>query len=85
MRSLRAILDFHYDAKKVCEIQKARVWENDPELKTVNLNNILNIPQELLEELMEALEENVYVTELTLVNTGILDKGTVEIFQNLLS
>ena len=67
--------------QKVCEIQKARVWENDPELKTVNLNNILNIPQELLEELMEALEENVYVTELTLVNTGILDKGTVEIFK----
>ena len=61
----------------VCEIHKARVWENDPDLKTVNLNNILNIPQELLEELMEALEENVYVTELTLVNTGILDKGTV--------
>ena len=46
-------------------------------MKTVNLNNILNIPQELLEELMEALEENVYVTELTLVNTGILDKGPV--------
>lgn len=52
----------------------ARVWENDPELKIVNLNNILNIPPELLEELMEALEENVYVTELCLVNTGILDK-----------
>ena len=52
----------------------ARVWENDPELKIVNLNNILNIPPELLEELMEALEENVYVTELALVNTGILDK-----------
>ena len=30
---------------------------------------------------MEALEENVYVTELTLVNTGILDKGTVKIFK----
>ena len=43
-------------------------------LKVVNLNNILNIPPELLEELMEALEENVYVTELCLVNTGILDK-----------
>ena len=51
-----------------------RVWENEPELKCVNLNNILNIPPELLEELMEALEENVYVTELNLVNTGILDK-----------
>ena len=78
MRSLhgRERLSFNFDVK-VCEISKARVWENDPELKTVNLNNILNIPQELLEELMEALEENVYVTELTLVNTGILDKGSV--------
>ena len=87
MRSLRGlervILNLiFFMMQKVWEIQKARVWENDPELKTVNLNNILNIPQELLEELMEALEENVYVTELTLVNTGILDKGTVEIFEN---
>ena len=86
MRSLRGpervILNIIFIMmQKVCEIQKARVWENDPELKTVNLNNILNIPQELLEELMEALEENVYVTELTLVNTGILDKGTVKIFK----
>ena len=38
-----------------------RVWENDPDLKTVNLNNILNIPQELLEELMEALEGTVNI------------------------
>ena len=30
-----------------------RCWENDPELTSVNLNNILNIPMDLLEELME--------------------------------
>ena len=38
------------------------------------MNNILNIPQELLEELCEALEENVYITEVSLVNTGLLDR-----------
>ena len=52
----------------------SRCWENENDLSVINLNNILNIPHELLEELMEALEENVYVRELSLVNTGITDK-----------
>ena len=52
----------------------SRCWENENDLTVINLNNILNIPHELLEELMEALEENVYVRELSLVNTGLTDK-----------
>ncbi|CBY32981.1 unnamed protein product [Oikopleura dioica] len=57
----------------------SRCWENENDLTVINLNNILNIPHELLEELMEALEaglkiQNVYVRELSLVNTGIPDK-----------
>ena len=55
-------------------LHSSRCWENENDLTVINLNNILNIPHELLEELMEALEENVYVRELSLVNTGLTDK-----------
>lgn len=61
----------------------SRAWENDPELTTINLNNILNIPVELLEELMEALEENVYVRELSLVNTGLLDRIAIALAKTI--
>ena len=70
----------HEISKKCLQMSKpnpqilSRCWENENDLTVINLNNILNIPHELLEELMEALEENVYVRELSLVNTGLTDK-----------
>ena len=61
----------------------SRAWENDPELTQINLNNILNIPMELLEELMEAVEENVYVRELSLVNTGLQDRIAIALAKTI--
>ncbi|XP_006896016.1 PREDICTED: leiomodin-3 [Elephantulus edwardii] len=50
-----------------------RVRANDPELTELNLNNVENIPKEMLLDLVSALRKNKHVRTLSLANVGADD------------
>uniref|UniRef100_A0A8D2JGW1 Leiomodin-3 n=1 Tax=Sciurus vulgaris TaxID=55149 RepID=A0A8D2JGW1_SCIVU len=47
-----------------------RVRQNDPEVKELNLNNIENIPKEMLLDFVNAMKKNKHVRTLSLANVG---------------
>jgi len=51
-----------------------RIWNNDPSLTEVNLNNIQGVPVYLFEEMAAAMETNTHVTSLMLSNTNLPDQ-----------
>ncbi|XP_078270641.1 leiomodin-3 isoform X2 [Rhinoraja longicauda] len=51
----------------------ANIRKNKPEVKEVNLNNVENIPKEMLKSFVEALKKNKHVTLFSITNTGADD------------
>uniref|UniRef100_UPI00398F5D7C leiomodin-3 n=1 Tax=Pristiophorus japonicus TaxID=55135 RepID=UPI00398F5D7C len=51
----------------------ASIRKNKPDLKEVNLNNVENIPKDMLRSFVEALKKNKYVTTFSITNTGADD------------
>lgn len=49
----------------------AKILKNSPSVTEVNLNNIENIPKEMLLEYVNALKKNKYVTTFSIANTGV--------------
>ncbi|KAG7472500.1 hypothetical protein MATL_G00109440 [Megalops atlanticus] len=47
-----------------------KIRNNDPTIKDVNLNNIENIPKEMLIDYVNALKKNKHVTTFSIANTG---------------
>ncbi|XP_078399812.1 leiomodin-3 [Cetorhinus maximus] len=52
----------------------ADVRKNKPDLKEVNLNNVENIPKDMLKNFVEALKKNKHVTTFSITNTGADDE-----------
>ncbi|XP_072328380.1 leiomodin-3 [Scyliorhinus torazame] len=48
----------------------ADIRKNKPDLTEVNLNNVENIPKDMLKSFVEALKKNKYVTTFSITNTG---------------
>ncbi|XP_032892580.1 leiomodin-3 [Amblyraja radiata] len=51
----------------------ANIRINKPDVKEVNLNNVENIPKEMLKSFVEALKKNKHVTLFSITNTGADD------------
>ncbi|XP_067855233.1 leiomodin-3 [Heptranchias perlo] len=51
----------------------ANIRGNKPDLKEVNLNNVENIPKDMLQSFVEALKKNKHVTIFSIANTGTDD------------
>lgn len=51
----------------------ANIRKNKPDVKEVNLNNVENIPKEMLKSFVEALKKNKHVTLFSITNTGADD------------
>ncbi|XP_031756088.1 leiomodin-3 isoform X1 [Xenopus tropicalis] len=49
------------------------IRENNPDVKEVNLNNIENIPKEMLVDFVNAMKKNKYVKVLSMANVGADD------------
>ncbi|XP_018617461.2 leiomodin-3 [Scleropages formosus] len=47
-----------------------KIRKNNPEIKEVNLNNIENIPKEMLRDYVNSLKKNKHVTNFSIANTG---------------
>uniref|UniRef100_W5MVD6 Leiomodin-3 n=1 Tax=Lepisosteus oculatus TaxID=7918 RepID=W5MVD6_LEPOC len=47
-----------------------KIRKNSPEIKDVNLNNIENIPKEMLLDYVDALKKNKHVVTFSIANTG---------------
>ncbi|XP_066207823.1 leiomodin-3 [Saccopteryx leptura] len=47
-----------------------RVRQNDPEMKELNLNNIENIPKEMLLDFVNAMKKNKHIKTFSLANVG---------------
>ncbi|XP_041080417.1 leiomodin-3-like isoform X2 [Polyodon spathula] len=47
-----------------------KIKQNNPEIKEINLNNIENIPKEMLIDYVNALKKNKHVTKFSITNTG---------------
>ncbi|XP_067908406.1 leiomodin-3 [Heterodontus francisci] len=52
----------------------ANIRKNEPDLKEVNLNNVENIPKDMLKSFVEALKKNKHVTIFSIANTGADDE-----------
>ncbi|XP_072438628.1 leiomodin-3 isoform X2 [Chiloscyllium punctatum] len=52
----------------------ADIRNNKPDLKEVNLNNVENIPKDMLKSFVEALKKNKHVTSFSITNTGADDE-----------
>lgn len=48
-----------------------KILKNSPSVTEVNLNNIENIPKEMLLDYVNALKKNKYVTAFSIANTGV--------------
>ncbi|XP_059800881.1 leiomodin-3 [Hypanus sabinus] len=51
----------------------ANIRKNKPDVNEVNLNNIENIPKDMLKSFVEALKKNKHVTSFSITNTGADD------------
>ncbi|XP_072136646.1 leiomodin-3 [Mobula birostris] len=51
----------------------ANIRKNKPDVKEVNLNNVENIPKDMLKSFVEALKKNKHVTSFSITNTGADD------------
>ncbi|XP_051874977.1 leiomodin-3 isoform X2 [Pristis pectinata] len=51
----------------------ANVRKNKPDVKEVNLNNVENVPKDMLKSFVEALKKNKHVTSFSIANTGADD------------
>ncbi|XP_033103715.1 tropomodulin-2-like, partial [Anneissia japonica] len=58
------------------DVDKAlkQVQENDPELTSLNMNNIKNIPIPTLISLSEALHKNTHLKTLSMASTDLTDR-----------
>uniref|UniRef100_A0A8C0G0I1 Leiomodin-3 n=1 Tax=Chelonoidis abingdonii TaxID=106734 RepID=A0A8C0G0I1_CHEAB len=50
-----------------------KVWKNDPDVKELNLNNVENIPKEMLVDFVNAMKKNKHVKTFSLANVGADD------------
>ncbi|KAL4646406.1 leiomodin-3 [Arapaima gigas] len=60
-----------------------KIRKNNPEIKEVNLNNIENIPKEMLMDYVNSLKKNKHVTTFSIANTGA-DENTAFALANML-
>uniref|UniRef100_A0A8C8WFY6 Leiomodin-3 n=1 Tax=Panthera leo TaxID=9689 RepID=A0A8C8WFY6_PANLE len=60
-----------------------RVRQNDPDMKELNLNNIENIPKEMLLDFVNAMKKNKHVKTFSLANVGA-DENTAFALANML-
>ncbi|XP_041130910.1 leiomodin-3-like [Polyodon spathula] len=60
-----------------------KIKQNNPEIKEVNLNNIENIPKEMLIDYVNALKKNKHVTKFSIANTGA-DENVAYALANML-
>ncbi|XP_034762239.2 leiomodin-3-like [Acipenser ruthenus] len=60
-----------------------KIKQNNPEIKEVNLNNIENIPKEMLIDYVNALKKNKHVTKFSIANTGA-DENVAYTLANML-
>ncbi|XP_069793186.1 leiomodin-3 [Narcine bancroftii] len=51
----------------------ADIRKNKPDVKEVNLNNVENIPKDMLRSFVEAIKKNKHVTSFSVTNTGADD------------
>lgn len=52
------------------DISLRRVRQNDPDMKELNLNNIENIPKEMLLDFVNAMKKNKHIKTFSLANVG---------------
>ncbi|XP_048403235.1 leiomodin-3 [Stegostoma tigrinum] len=57
----------------------ADIRKNKPDLKEVNLNNVENIPKDMLKNFVEALKKNKHITSFSIANTGADDEIAFDI------
>lgn len=60
-----------------------RVRQNDPDMKELNLNNIENIPKEMLLDFVNAMKKNKHIRTFSLANVGA-DENTAFALANML-
>uniref|UniRef100_A0A3B3QV91 Leiomodin-3 n=1 Tax=Paramormyrops kingsleyae TaxID=1676925 RepID=A0A3B3QV91_9TELE len=60
-----------------------KIRNNGPDIKEVNLNNIENIPKDMLGDYVNALKKNKHVTTFSIANTGA-DESIAYLLANML-